>query len=367
MQNEFTKDALDTPVMRQYLEIKAKYPDAILFFRMGDFYEMFLEDAKEAAKILDIALTKRQNSVPMAGIPYHSTESYISRLIGAGKKVVICEQTKSDDPKAKIMNREVVRVMSPGTLIEENLLQGYSNNFLGIYLATDRRFYLGMADVSTSDLLFFSFEKNDMEGLRATLYKFLPKEILLLEEHKEKWEFLFPHGSLSFKPLLTTVNSEDLKQNTSESKENEYEVLEHILDCYLKFNFRENSFSFKDPLVLEEDQYLVMDEESVRNLELVDNSFQSDHTLFSVLNFCKTAIGKRTLRKNILFPTRIPKIIESRWKAIQEFSNKKIQNGIKLELENTIDIERILSRFRGNKASPGTSKVYKRLFFPVKK
>jgi DNA mismatch repair protein MutS len=118
MQNEFPKEALDTPVMRQYLEIKAKYPDAILFFRMGDFYEMFLEDAKEAAKILDIALTKRQNAIPMAGIPYHSTESYISRLIGAGKKVVICEQTKSDDPKAKIMNREVVRVMSPGTLIE---------------------------------------------------------------------------------------------------------------------------------------------------------------------------------------------------------------------------------------------------------
>jgi DNA mismatch repair protein MutS len=352
MQNEFPKEALDTPVMRQYLEIKAKYPDAILFFRMGDFYEMFLEDAKEAAKILDIALTKRQNAIPMAGIPYHSTESYISRLIGAGKKVVICEQTKSDDPKAKIMNREVVRVMSPGTLIEENLLQGFNNNFLGIYLTTDRKIYLGMADVSTSDLLFFSFEKNDTEGLRATLYKFIPKEILLLEEHKEKWEFLFPYGSLSFKPLLTTVNSNDLKQYSEQPKENEYDVLEHILDCYLKFNFRENSFSFKDPLVLEEDQYLVMDEESVRNLELVDNSFQSDHTLFSVLNFCKTAIGKRTLRKNILFPTRIPKIIESRWKAIEEFSNKKIQNGIKLELENTIDIERILSRFRGNKAFP---------------
>jgi DNA mismatch repair protein MutS len=352
MQNEFPKEALDTPVMRQYLEIKAKYPDAILFFRMGDFYEMFLEDAKEAAKILDIALTKRQNAIPMAGIPYHSTESYISRLIGAGKKVVICEQTKSDDPKAKIMNREVVRVMSPGTLIEENLLQGFNNNFLGIYLTTDRKIYLGMADVSTSDLLFFSFEKNDTEGLRATLYKFIPKEILLLEEHKEKWEFLFPYGSLSFKPLLTTVNSNDLKQYSEQPKENEYDVLEHILDCYLKFNFRENSFSFKDPLVLEEDQYLVMDEESVRNLELVDNSFQSDHTLFSVLNFCKTAIGKRTLRKNILFPTRIPKIIESRWKAIEEFSIKKIQNGIKLELENTIDIERILSRFRGNKAFP---------------
>jgi DNA mismatch repair protein MutS len=160
MQNEFPKDALDTPVMRQYLEIKAKYPDAILFFRMGDFYEMFLEDAKEAAKILRYRPHQTSKcSSQWQAFPYHSTESYISRLIGAGKKVVICEQTKSDDPKAKIMNREVVRVMSPGTLIEENLLQGFSNNFLGIYLATDRRFYLGMADVSTSDLLFFSFEK----------------------------------------------------------------------------------------------------------------------------------------------------------------------------------------------------------------
>ncbi|MCZ8238797.1 MAG: DNA mismatch repair protein MutS [Leptospiraceae bacterium] len=352
MLNEFPKEALDTPVMRQYLEIKSKYPDAILFFRMGDFYEMFLEDAKDAAKILDIALTKRSNAIPMAGIPYHSTESYISRLIHAGRKVVICEQTKSEDPKAKIMNREVVRIMSPGTLIEENLLHGFQNNFMGIFLSTERKNYLGLADISTSDLLFFPFEKEDSEALRATLYKFSPKEILLLKEQKEKWDSILPEGSLNFKPLLTFVTTEEFKKNEKPNKENEYEVLEHILDCYLRYNFRENTFSFKDPLVLEEKHYLVMDEESVRNLELVENSFNQEHTLFSVLNFCKTAIGKRTLKKNLLFPTRSLQTLEERWKAIEDLSNKKLQNSIKQELDNTIDTERIISRFRGGKAYP---------------
>ncbi|WCL50378.1 DNA mismatch repair protein MutS [Leptospira sp. GIMC2001] len=390
MQKNNLKDALDTPVMRQFLEIKAKYPDAILFFRMGDFYEMFMNDAKEAAKILDIALTKRQNEIPMAGIPYHSTESYISRLISAGKKIVICEQTKSDDPKAKIMNREVVRVISPGTVIEENLLGGFNNNFLGIAVITELKIFLGFADVSTSDLLYFSFEPGDMDGLRASLYKFNPKEIVIPLEQKEKWDHLFPEGSLNFHPLITTITNEEIQehnesknelnlenknkqnfeknyskfensnllnesqlvQDSNPSKFKEYEVLEHILDCYLSFNYRENSFSFKKAEIMSENEYLVLDEESVRNLELVDNDKSKDHTLFAVLNFCRTSVGKRSLKRNILFPTRNMEIIQNRWKAIDAFSSKKNQTKIREELDNTSDLERIMSRFRGNKAYP---------------
>lgn len=110
------KDPLDTPVMRQYLDLKAAYPDHILFFRMGDFYEMFLEDAETAAPLMDVALTKRQSEIPMAGVPYHSADLYLSRLLSAGKKVAIAEQT-ADPENPKLMSRSVVRLLSPGTII----------------------------------------------------------------------------------------------------------------------------------------------------------------------------------------------------------------------------------------------------------
>lgn len=109
--------------MKQYLELKAQYPDAILFFRMGDFYELFLDDAKIAAPIMDVALTSRQNSIPMAGVPYHSAEIYIGRLLSAGKKIAIAEQV-SDPKNPRLMQRKVVRIITPGTIIEENLLKG---------------------------------------------------------------------------------------------------------------------------------------------------------------------------------------------------------------------------------------------------
>ncbi|MCC5814918.1 MAG: DNA mismatch repair protein MutS [Leptospira sp.] len=362
MPKDKIKNDLDTPVMRQYLEIKSRFPEAILFFRMGDFYEMFLDDAKVAAEILDIALTKRQNSIPMAGIPFHSTESYVSRLLTAGKKIVICEQTKSDDPKAKIMNREVVRVISPGTVIEENLLSGYKNNYLGILVLSDLKIFLGLADVSTSDLLYFSFEKGDWEGLRANLSKFSPKEIVIPLEQKEKWDHHFPEGSLPYRPLITTLQEGDIIQladkgeraiKIKESNSNqEYAVLEHILDCYLKYNYRENTFSFKSPEIVNEEEYLLLDEESVVNLELVENDKNKDHTLFGVLNFCRTSVGKRSLRKNILFPTRSTKLLLSRMEGIKDLSKKKLQNQIREELDGVTDIERILSRFRGGKAYP---------------
>jgi len=359
-ESRLSKD-LNTPFMRQYLEIKSRFPDGILFFRMGDFYEMFLEDAEEASRILDIALTKRQNSIPMAGIPYHSTDSYISRLLSAGKKVIICEQTRSDNPKAKIMNREVVRIITPGTVIEENLLNGYRNNFLGILLFSERVNYLGLADISTSDLLYFSYPDDDLENLRANLIKFSPREILLPKEQKEKWNHYFPRGSLPFHPLVTELAESDLKVSDRKEgfreillnpKKYEFTVLEHMLDCYLRNNFRENRFSFKEPIILKDIEYLVLDEESVTNLELVENDKNKDHTLFSVLNFCMTAVGKRILRKNILFPVRSQDILKMRWEGIEILSDTKLQSPIQKALSQGIDLERLLSRFRGGKAYP---------------
>ncbi|HQL83412.1 MAG TPA: DNA mismatch repair protein MutS, partial [Spirochaetota bacterium] len=112
-----------TPAMKQYLDMKKQYPEEILFFRMGDFYEMFFDDAHAASRILDIALTSRQNDIPMCGIPYHAAESYIARLIKAGKRVAICEQMETVPSAGTVVRREVVRVITPGTVVEANLLQ----------------------------------------------------------------------------------------------------------------------------------------------------------------------------------------------------------------------------------------------------
>lgn len=157
MQKE--SDPLTTPAMKQFAEIKSKHPDGILFFRMGDFYEMFMEDAITASAILDIALTKRQNQIPMCGIPYHATESYISRLISARKKVVICEQIKSEDPNVKLLQREVVRIVTPGTVIEENLIGSFNNNYFAVFLFDLRQILVAFADISTGDLYYFSFAR----------------------------------------------------------------------------------------------------------------------------------------------------------------------------------------------------------------
>ncbi|NMB65586.1 MAG: DNA mismatch repair protein MutS, partial [Spirochaetes bacterium] len=139
-----------TPMMRQYLEIKQHYKDEILFFRLGDFYEMFFDDAKIASKVLDIALTSRQNDIPMCGVPYHAADSYIARLIKAGYRVAICEQMEPPS-SSTIVKREVIRVITPGTVVESNLIASDENNYLGSVVIHNNTVCTGFVDVSTGD------------------------------------------------------------------------------------------------------------------------------------------------------------------------------------------------------------------------
>ncbi|MDZ4727314.1 MAG: DNA mismatch repair protein MutS [Leptospira sp.] len=338
-------EALNTPVMRQFLEIKELHPDAILFFRMGDFYEMFLEDAKEAAAILDITLTKRQNQIPMAGIPYHATESYIARLINAGKKVVVCEQTKSEDPKAKIMSREVVRIITPGTVVEDNLIGSFQNNYLSLIYAEKKYVYIAFADVSTSELIYFYLPIADTDRIKDTIQRFSPRELLFSEDSAK----YIPDFHLEQKVSLTPVKSEFLPDKSSKG----IDTVVHVLDAYLKYNYRKHDFKFKSPRLIDEAEFLGLDERTIEHLELVNNDNNKNHTLFSVLNRCITSLGKRYLKQRILFPTRNPEMIRSHWEKIEILSkNKKDRKKIEESLQEIIDIERVLSRFRGGKASP---------------
>ncbi|HPQ54493.1 MAG TPA: DNA mismatch repair protein MutS, partial [Spirochaetota bacterium] len=169
-----------TPMMKQYLDIKKDHASEILFFRMGDFYEMFFEDANIASKILDIALTSRNNDVPMCGLPYHAAESYIARLIKAGKRVAICEQMEQVPSSGTIVKREVVRIITPGTVVESNLLQSDDNNFLSSIIIGEKRIGMAFVDISTGDFFLSSIDKS-LDLFRGEVIRFSPREIVLRE------------------------------------------------------------------------------------------------------------------------------------------------------------------------------------------
>ncbi len=341
-------DPMNTPAMRQFSEIKKKYPDSIIFFRMGDFYEMFQEDAIIASSILDIALTKRQNQIPMCGIPYHATDSYLSRLINAGKRVVICEQSKSQDPNSKLMQRDVVRVMSPGTIVEDNLIKGYENNFLCFIYLFKENIISSLIDISTSEFYYSMYHKSEKININSLLKKFSPSELLVFKEQAISFENL----ELDFNPTLTLLDSTIIKLPQDSSREE----MKRIIDSFLANSLRENSINLSLPIILDKDNFMELDTNTLKNLELIENQNinEKEHTLFSILNKCKTGGGKRLLKKNILFPFIKEDDIKNTWAKINKISsNNTIHKLIKEKLLEYPDIDRIINRFRvSGKALP---------------
>ena len=254
-------DPMNTPAMKQYMDIKYKYPDSILFFRMGDFYEMFQEDAIIASSILDIALTKRQNQIPMCGIPYHASESYTSRLLTAGKRVVICEQIKSNDPNTKLLQREVVRVLSPGTIVEENLIKGYENNFLSLIFFMKNKISLAFIDISTSEFYFAEYDKVDKINIQSLMNKFLPSELLLFKEHAISMENL----ELELNLTLTLLDSTSIPLPKNSNPDD----LKNIFNLFLRNSLKDNSIQLSNPSILSNTEYMELDSNTIKNLELI--------------------------------------------------------------------------------------------------
>jgi DNA mismatch repair protein MutS len=196
-----------TPMMRQYIELKSQYPDAILFFRLGDFYEMFFEDALKAADVLQITLTSRSkgpDKVPMAGIPFHASKRYIAKLIEAGLKVAICEQVEPPG-KSTLVRREVVRVITPGMVLEEEVLEAKANNFLAAIKHEKGKFGVAMLDASTGEFLVFPL----MEGgeCREELAKFCVRELLIAKEDPG-YEIEGLLEGFAFRPLVVPLEKE---------------------------------------------------------------------------------------------------------------------------------------------------------------
>ncbi len=354
-----------TPLMRQYHNIKRQHPDAILFFRMGDFYETFYEDAKIASRVLSIALTSRDKDrgqpVPLAGFPHHAIDTYLAKFIKAGYKVAICEQVE-DPKKAKgIVKREIIKVVTPGTVTETNILDQKSNNFLVAISKHESYYGLAHVDLSTGE---FSVTEIDTENkLIAELERLHPAECVVSEQ-VEKETNLIKYIVDSINPAINHVPSWAFSYNSARS-----ELLDHFqtvsldgfgcedmpagimaagaLIYYLNDTQKQEVRHIKSMNTYFLEDYMILDADTQRNLELMRSlrDGSSTGTLLSVLDETVTAMGARKLRSCILRPLIDVGQIRSRLDAVAEFHSKIIfLDEFREILKNISDIERIISR-----------------------
>jgi DNA mismatch repair protein MutS len=365
---------LDTPMMQQYLAIKEK-TDAILFFRMGDFYEMFLDDAYDASAILEITLTKR-NGVPMCGIPYHAKDAYLYKLLKNGKRVAICEQVEDPKLTKKIVKREIVEIITPGTLINNEIIDADNPNYIASFYLGDDFFASSHCDVSTGDVFYCSEQKLEnrikaFEFLRNELYKIRPKEIIYPEtfsedkfldilktEHQKAIFYSVPDFYYSDE-YATKILTDELSVSTLKGfgvKEKTFEtgvigaLVKYIKDVQLK----EIDY-IKSIVKLSRNDRLDLPATAIRNLELLNNLYDGSvkHSLFSVLNSCKTSMGSRLLYEWIKRPLSDVKEISNRHDIVEFFTCDKETLNISRDILKTIgDIERISTKIFFQKANP---------------
>lgn len=357
-----------SPMMEQYLEIKAQNPDSILFFRLGDFYEMFFEDAKIASEELDLVLTGRdcgqEERAPMCGVPYHSCEAYIARLIAKGYRVSICEQTE-DPQKAKgLVRREVVNTITPGTVIDESMLDEARNNYLTTVFYQDSRCGVCFVDASTGLLHLTEIGGSEIDQrVIGELGRFSPREILVSQELEKHLEILdFAETRIHCrKTLVDDTYFEKSKavdiilkhfcKPSIESIDVPYDSPAVVaLGAALMYLYETRKFGLDAISSIDfyyDKEYMRLDISAMRNLELCETlrSGEKRGSLLWVLDSTKTAMGKRKLRGMVEQPLIDINQINSRLNAVEELKNSSIKRGeIRESLQGVRDVERVMSR-----------------------
>ncbi|PIE59910.1 MAG: DNA mismatch repair protein MutS [Desulfobulbus propionicus] len=362
-----------TPMLRQYLEIKEEYPDTILFYRMGDFYEMFFDDAETSSQILGITLTSRsskdeKNKVPMCGIPYHALSNYLGKMIEAGYRVAICEQVEDPKQAKGIVKREVIKIVSPGVTTDEQILDEKSNCFVCALTKPAKIQNLGISflDVSTGDF-YLAEAPNTSSGqteLIDLISRFQPAEILIQEEAEEQQDLIQSIQAGLERICITTRPAIHFEMQTARST-----LLEHFqttnlagfgceklaagikaagaLLAYIRDTQKASLSHIRNIQAVDREGILVIDESSRRNLELIETIIggKRDGSLLSVLDYTQTPMGARILKKRLLFPLHDRQHIEKRLEAVQELvhSPALIKDCSPL-LANIFDLERLCSR-----------------------
>jgi DNA mismatch repair protein MutS len=365
-----------TPMMRQYHRIKLEHPDMLLFFRLGDFYEMFYEDAVTGSRELEITLTSRNsdrdgNPIPMCGIPHHAVVNYVSRLLRRGFKVAICDQVEDPRQAKGIVRREVTRILTPGTAIDESILDARENNFIASLYETDDRIGVSFLDVSTGE--FWAGEHSGegaQEQLAQELFQFQPREIVLPEsgadDYRNRFGDAFPSAAVHTPQSDWVFNLDYARRQLLQ----QFQVhsLEGLgLNGHLGALSAAGSLLYyvketqKCPLrhitglkLLDAAPFLRMDDATVRNLELVQGVDGNRRwTLLATLDLTRTGMGARLLRRWILRPSLEVDEIEARLDAVEELSADVMGlSRLGKVLTRIHDIERLLGRITLETANP---------------
>lgn len=358
-----------SPMMEQYFDIKSRYPDMLLFFRLGDFYEMFFDDAKIASEELDLVLTGRdcgqEERAPMCGVPFHSADNYIAKLVNRGYKVAICEQL--EDPKLVkgLVKRDVVRIITPGTVIEESMLDDAVNNYLCCICRLESVTGLCFADVSTAQFHLTAVKGEDAEEqIIDQLSSYQPKEILVNSQaldftdaakfikqrlntktqllDDEKFDF---EGATNV--ILETLKKEEIESLSLGSSKPVVCALGAVIDYLKEVQRKDEIEAPADIDYFEDDEYMKLDMNARRNLELTSSMMTGDkkHSLLWVLDKTKTAMGKRMIRNWLERPLMSAAKITRRQNAVGELAdNPEMRDKTRAALTGISDIERLMAR-----------------------
>ena len=373
-----------TPMLRQYLEIKKQYPGTLLFFRLGDFYELFNEDAITGARELNITLTARHkdsaNPVPMCGVPHHAAAGYISKLVKKGFRVAICEQAEAAGKDVKLVRREVVRVITPGTAIDPQLVESNESVYLSAVCGAGEKFGIAFLELSTGE-----FSATEIYGadawtkICADLESYAPREILYPESLRKLIENSFgtnqqnlanlsnvvsiaPPNCNKFNAALTALDEwlfqvedcENLLKNQLKVKD----LTGFGLDCkseavrcagavlrYARETQRASAEHIADISFYETNDFMVLDAVTLRNLEIVESrNEKTKHTLFNVINQTVTGMGARLLRSWLLRPSIRRTEIQTRLSAVNELMQTILRDKIRFLLKEVADLERLVGR-----------------------
>ena len=356
-----------TPMMKQFHDLKAKHPDAILLFRCGDFYETYCSDAVTASQVLGITLTRRNNkgsqaATEMAGFPYHALDTYLPRLVRAGFRVAICDQLEDPKLAKKLVKRGITELVTPGVAISDNVLNSRENNFLCAVHFGKASLGISLLDISTGEFL---VAEGAPEYIDKLLVGFSPKEILVESGMKSRLNGLFGNKYFVFE-----LEDWAFSENTSKEKLlKQFEVkslkgfgVDHLKDacvaagavlCYLELTHHHNTGHITSIRRIEEDRFVRLDKFTVRNLELVAPMNEGGQSLLSVLDRTLTPMGARMLRRWLLFPLRNVAAIQRRQDGVEHFfRNPDFRDLCQEELARVGDMERILSKVAVGRANP---------------
>lgn len=335
-----------TPMMQQYLKIKSQYQDCLLFFRLGDFYEMFFEDAKEASRVLEITLTKRdakkENPIPMCGVPYHSANSYIETLINNGYKVAICEQMEDPKQTKGMVKREVVRVVTPGTVMEQGGMDENQNNYILSFIKQGSNYALSYCDISTGELKATQIE--DEDTLINEIVTINPNEIVVNQEIDEN---LKKQIYLTTETITIRESISDASYEVNQLTNNHMYLATQLLLDYVYHTQKRDLSHLETTITYAAVDFMKMDYYAKRNLELTESIRLKSKkgTLLWLMDETKTPMGARRLKQWIDRPLINKERIEERLSIVESFMNHFIERDtLRGYLNQVYDIERLVGR-----------------------